>query len=549
VQIITPINQTYNTTSTSRTAEVLINITNASDAQAVWFFNETGNATYTAPAYMNFTEGSHTIIAYANDSAGNLNQTSITFNVYLIRNISSSWIYGVYYNYSQTIDVNTTNVTNSNITDTNISRTPPIEIINSTLRNSTLINVTSIINCTIIDSTKIGGACINAYIDPSTVVESDTNGATITDSQIYYSNVSGSTAIGSFINLSNMTGSYVYYSNVTGSSLINSNVSANSTINSSSLVNSTAINSTVNSIISTNSTITNSSLFNTTIIDANITNGIMVSGNITLPNGTMVNVSSPMNLTELVNYAPIAGFTYSASGNGNTIIFTSNSTDSNIGTQLNDSIVNYTWIFGDGTSQNTTTNSVSHTYAASSASYMVNLTATDSFGLSNTYSTTLTVTYAASGSGGSSGGGGSCTTSWTCSNWTSCINGSQTRTCTKINQYCTANETKPAENQSCLIFIDVNQTEEESEESNQTVIDEIKSVADSAKEKISTLVGSVGAFIGANKVPVIGAAAFIGGVVVAFFVIKIFFTPSITNLKFGHKIYGKSKILKLKRKK
>jgi len=76
IAFISPTNGTlYNTT------QVLINITNSS-SQAVWWFNETLNQTYNSAVYQNFTDqATHTIYAYANDSAGNVNTTSVIFRI------------------------------------------------------------------------------------------------------------------------------------------------------------------------------------------------------------------------------------------------------------------------------------------------------------------------------------------------------------------------------------------------------------------------------------------------------------------------------------
>jgi len=76
ITIISPQNATYN----NRTQ--LVNIS-ASDPNlnTTWFFNGTANETYTTSVYRTFAEGSNTIIAYANDSAGNFNSTSITFSI------------------------------------------------------------------------------------------------------------------------------------------------------------------------------------------------------------------------------------------------------------------------------------------------------------------------------------------------------------------------------------------------------------------------------------------------------------------------------------
>jgi hypothetical protein len=46
------------------------------------------------------------------------------------------------------------------------------------------------------------------------------------------------------------------------------------------------------------------------------------------------------------------------------------------------------------------------------------------------------------------GTGTTCEESWDCTEWSSCINGTQTRTCTDLNK-CNTTELKPAESKSC----------------------------------------------------------------------------------------------------
>jgi len=76
ISIVSPENTTYNN------ATQLVNIS-ASDVnlQTIWFFNGTANVPYTIPTYVTFAEGSNTLIAYANDSVGNLNWTQVIFFV------------------------------------------------------------------------------------------------------------------------------------------------------------------------------------------------------------------------------------------------------------------------------------------------------------------------------------------------------------------------------------------------------------------------------------------------------------------------------------
>ncbi|MEM4271706.1 MAG: C1 family peptidase [Candidatus Pacearchaeota archaeon] len=128
IALTSPANTSYNT------KELLVNITNSSDAASIWWYNGTTNLTYSSPLLYNFSEGSNTIIAYANDSAGNLNQTSLTF---AIDSISPQIAFSLPTNDSGTIltqDYILINVTASDANLANIT----IRLYNSTgLVNST----------------------------------------------------------------------------------------------------------------------------------------------------------------------------------------------------------------------------------------------------------------------------------------------------------------------------------------------------------------------------------------------------------------------------
>lgn len=73
ITIVSPLNTTY------ANATILINIT--SNGDFIWFYNGTANETYASAVYRTFAQNSTTIIAYANDSVGNINTTSIAFFV------------------------------------------------------------------------------------------------------------------------------------------------------------------------------------------------------------------------------------------------------------------------------------------------------------------------------------------------------------------------------------------------------------------------------------------------------------------------------------
>jgi hypothetical protein len=74
ISISSPLAQNYN----NRTQLVDIS---AIGESSVWFFNGTENVSYTTPVNVTFAEGSNTLIAYANDSIGNLNSTSVSFTI------------------------------------------------------------------------------------------------------------------------------------------------------------------------------------------------------------------------------------------------------------------------------------------------------------------------------------------------------------------------------------------------------------------------------------------------------------------------------------
>ena len=81
------INSPQNTTYYNAT--ILVNIS-SNGASNVWFYNGSANETYTGAGYRTFAEGSTMLVAYANDSFGNINSTSATFTVQLVNNTAPS---------------------------------------------------------------------------------------------------------------------------------------------------------------------------------------------------------------------------------------------------------------------------------------------------------------------------------------------------------------------------------------------------------------------------------------------------------------------------
>jgi hypothetical protein len=55
-----------------------------------------------------------------------------------------------------------------------------------------------------------------------------------------------------------------------------------------------------------------------------------------------------------------------------------------------------------------------------------------------------------SSSGSGSRGTGYCATEWTCSEWSTCSNNIQTRTCSYPSNFCTPRNAKPSETQTCI---------------------------------------------------------------------------------------------------
>jgi hypothetical protein len=73
ITIETPTATTYTNTT------ILVNIT--SDGDYIWYNWNGTNTAYTVPVLVNFPQGVTTLIAYANDTLGNANSDSVTFNI------------------------------------------------------------------------------------------------------------------------------------------------------------------------------------------------------------------------------------------------------------------------------------------------------------------------------------------------------------------------------------------------------------------------------------------------------------------------------------
>jgi PGF-pre-PGF domain-containing protein/uncharacterized delta-60 repeat protein len=84
ILINSPQNRTYNTSSITLDIEA-----SDSNLESTWYNINGTNITYIEPLSFNLANGTHTITAYANDSAGNLNSTNVTFNIDIIDSSNS----------------------------------------------------------------------------------------------------------------------------------------------------------------------------------------------------------------------------------------------------------------------------------------------------------------------------------------------------------------------------------------------------------------------------------------------------------------------------
>jgi hypothetical protein len=314
------------------------------------------------------------------------------------------------------------NVNNSTLTTTSIDDVNLDDVIST---NSTFIN-SDVARCTVINSLVKNYFARDCSISFSVIDPSGMNqfiSSTSTNSQIYVSDIFNSTVDHSYVSTSTINSSNISYSTSTDSTISTSTISngsiidfsdvslsniSNSIITNSTVVNSTSTDSfitnstttdsvvsssTLTNITASSSTITNSTIYDAILVGATIVNNIMSTGTITY-NGTTTVISTSTPLTALINYAPVAGFTFATSTLQVTL--TDSSTDVNEGTGFVDSWI-YNWNFGDGATStiatSSTNGSISHTYATS-GSYIIGLVITDSYGATSSATTSVTVSAA-----------------------------------------------------------------------------------------------------------------------------------------------------------
>jgi hypothetical protein len=237
----------------------------------------------------------------------------------------------------------------------------------------------------------------DSSIVDSTVLNSDFSFCTVERS--YLDNVVGyqCTILDSTVTDSTVNDSTVQDgSTVTGSTITDGSTVTNSTITDSTLINSTV----------TDSTVINSTLIDMIVNDAWIEDGVIYNGTISDDFFYNATEDGPANLTDVVNYPPVAVISASATSGTATLTVNfdaSGSSDPNVPGPLNDSLT-YSWDFNaaDGITADATGVTTSHAFGQ--GTFVVTLTVTDSFGRMAT--DTVTISVSAGGSGGSTGGGG-----------------------------------------------------------------------------------------------------------------------------------------------
>jgi PKD repeat protein len=328
-----------------------------------WTSSIEGNLGTGSPLPATLTVGTHTITVVVTDSGNKTATDSITLYVFNPSHLVNSRVDGILYtDHNGNIDNGQSLVLRSNVIDstvtTSVIRISQIE--RSTIKNS------QITNSTVLDSWIENSIVEDAFIDPSIVINSTVSpDSNVTDSNVTNSDVNGSNVNDAVVDDSVLDGVDV-----------------------------------------TNSTVNNTDLEDVVVDDATIVDDVIYNGTIQADNGTVIyNNGGPMNVTDVINYEPVANAGPDKTGNvGRNVTFDgSASTDANFASSTFNESLTYQWNFGDGNSASGV--QASHAYNAT-GTYNTTLTVTDSKGASHIDTVTVTITQRSSG-GGSSGGSSS----------------------------------------------------------------------------------------------------------------------------------------------
>jgi len=481
IKINSPINTSYST------ANITINFTSDATNHTIWYYNGSVNKTYIIPTTWNFTEGSHTIIAYANDSLDNINTTSVYFNIDTI---------------APYIKINSP--TNTTYTTSNITINFTSDATNNTLwwENNSYNNITYISPTTALFAD--GSHIIIAYANDSStnrnitlalIFTVDANPPTITINSPL--NVTYNSTNITFNVTTNENGTCIYKLDSADYNLsMNTTDNRNFNYTNSSLTEDshTVIfwcNDTLGNLNSTTRIFADFSqlIFNATLVNYNIT-GINSSmkyyynnqelAHNSSENGTLtglvintlvdlefktynnrlvvtlrnINVSSESNkvfgidkfstpLTGyLVNYGINATYNFT---NSTVRIYYDDLTISNEANLKLEKCYNYS--FTSQTCVGAWTDITSSSYQNLIEDYLeTNVTSFSGFAIKESEEAEVV-----SISDSESSGGGDCVTTWICNEWSECKSGIQTRTCTKAVNICFAPE-KPETTRLCEII-------------------------------------------------------------------------------------------------
>jgi hypothetical protein len=139
----------------------------------------------------------------------------------------------------------------------------------------------------------------------------------------------------------------------------------------------------------------------------------------------------------------------------------------------------------DGVSGNLTSNitNISNVNTSAVGTYYVQYSVVDNAGNSASLNRTVIVN-AAPVTGGNGGGSSSCTTVWTCTDWSECNGGVQSRTCSYPANYCEPEASEPMDLRSCSVPV-LNDNQD-----NQTLVEE-NATNSTATNFISAITGAV----------------------------------------------------------
>jgi|GEM_PF-1808589 hypothetical protein len=232
---------------------------------------------------------------------------------------------------------------------------------------------------------------------------------------------------------------------------VNATDYANNSISQTKIFNVSSISSVVNSYLNTTLNLTRSSLssiaadnVNTSIENLNVSSNLTTS--ISITQSSSAANSSFVGIPELGKYIEI--FAPELEGKINSAIIKIYYSDSEVSAKGIDESTLRLWYYNSTDATWAKYDSPDGGVDTTNNYVWANTTHFSLWGLFG--SSPFVAPPTTTGGGGGGGGGGGCFTTWNCTEWSDCINGNQTRTCTKIKPPCNADK-KPEESQACTI--------------------------------------------------------------------------------------------------